>query len=266
MKLEVYDSEQALAQALAVLLAAAIEQRPHLVLGLPTGRTPIALYAELVRITRDDGLDWSRVRTFNLDEFVGLNEETPRSYRRFMDEHLFRHVNISPENIGFLNGRAAQPDAECERYERQIADTGGIDIMILGIGANGHIGFNEPCDVLPARTHRVLLEEPTRAANAVWFGGDIDAVPRAALSMGMATILNAREVVLIATGAPKAAAVHDMIAGGITTQLPASFLQVHRHVTVMVDDDAAGALEGRKGARPPFRGIRGKRGQTPFRP
>ena len=247
MKLEIYENERALAQALAVLVARAIHQKPHVVLGLPTGRTPIALYAELARITRDEGLDWSRVRTCNLDEFVGLNEETPGSYRRFMQEHLFRHVNIAPEHIGFLNGGAAQLEAECERYERQIADAGGIDIMVLGIGANGHIGFNEPCDVLPARTHHVLLEEPTRAANALWFGGDIHAVPRAALSMGMATILNAREVVLIATGSVKAAAVRDMIAGGITTRLPASFLQVHRHVTVMLDHDAARALEGRKG-------------------
>jgi glucosamine-6-phosphate deaminase len=245
LKLEIYDHEQALAQALAASLAAAIQQQPDLVLGLPTGRTPIALYAELARITRENGLDWSRVRTFNLDEFVGLDEHTPGSYRRFMEAHLFRHVNIRRENIGFLDGAAVSVAAECERYERAIAEAGGIDILVLGIGANGHIGFNEPCDVLPARTHRVVLESPTRAANALWFGGDITAVPLAALSMGMATILSAHEIVLMATGEPKADAVREMIAGGITTQVPASFLQLHPCVTVMLDHDAAGVLEAR---------------------
>jgi glucosamine-6-phosphate deaminase len=245
VKLQIYDNEHLLAEALAVSIAAAIHLRPDLVVGLPTGRTPIALYAELARITREDGLDWSRVRTFNLDEFVGLDERAPGSYRRFMEDQLFRHVNIPRENVGFLNGRATSVEAECERYERAIAAAGGIDIMVLGIGANGHIGFNEPCDVLPARTHRVVLAERTRAANALWFGGDLGAVPLAALSMGMATILNAREVVLMATGEAKADAVRDLIAGGITTQLPASFLQVHSRVTVMLDDEAAAALEGR---------------------
>ena len=155
----------------------------------PTGRTPIALYRELVAITRTQGLDWSRVRTFNLDEFVGLSGDTPGSYRRFMHEHLFAHVNIAPEHIGFLDGRAADLDAECERYERAIAAAGGIDLVILGIGANGHIGFNEPASELAARTHRVALEDESRAGNTLWFGGDINQVPREALSMGMATIL-----------------------------------------------------------------------------
>jgi glucosamine-6-phosphate deaminase len=245
VKLEIYDNEHVLAQALAVCLAAAIQERPNLVVGLPTGRTPLALYAELARITREHSLDWSRVRTFNLDEFVGLDEHAPGSYRRFMEEQLFRHVNIPRGNVGFLDGRATSIEAECERYEGAIAAAGGIDVMVLGIGANGHIGFNEPCDVLPARTHRVILEERTRAANALWFGGDIGAVPLAALSMGMATILNAHEVVLMATGEAKAHAIRDMIAGGITTQLPASFLQVHPRVTVMLDHGAASALEGR---------------------
>lgn len=249
MKLEIYESEQALAHALAVSIASAIAEHPDIVLGLPTGRTPIALYQELVTLTRERALDWSRARTFNLDEFVGLGDSAPGSYRRFMQENLFQHVNIPPENVGFLDGRAADLDEECERYEQAIQTAGGIDLMILGIGANGHIGFNEPCDVLPARTHKVTLEEPSRAGNALWFGGDVDAVPRQALSMGMATILNAREVVLMATGEGKSDAVKEMIAGGITTQLPASFLHVHPHVTVMVDDDAAAQLDARGAPR-----------------
>jgi glucosamine-6-phosphate deaminase len=246
---EIYESEATLAHALAVSVASAITEHPDLVLGLPTGRTPIALYRELVALTREKGLEWSRVRTFNLDEFVGLGDSDPGSYRRFMQQNLFQHVNIRSENIGFLDGRAVDLDAECERYERAIRAAGGIDLMILGIGANGHIGFNEPCDVLPARTHQVTLEDESRAGNALWFGGDINAVPRQALSMGMATILNAREVVLMATGEGKADAVNEMIAGGIRTQLPASFLQLHPHVTIMLDEDAAARLDSKAGTR-----------------
>lgn len=247
MKLEVYETEQALAHALAVSIASAIAEHPDVVLGLPTGRTPIALYKELVALTCERALDWSRVRTFNLDEFVGLGDSAPGSYRRFMQENLFQHVNIPAENIGFVDGRAPDLEAECERYERAIQNAGGIDLMILGIGANGHIGFNEPCEALPARTHKVTLEEESRAGNTLWFGGDINAVPREALSMGMATILRAREVVLMATGEGKSDAVKQMITGGITTHLPASFLQLHPHVTVMLDDDAASGLDA--GAR-----------------
>jgi glucosamine-6-phosphate deaminase len=243
MKLEIYDTEPALARALAGSVVSAIHEHPDLVLGLPTGRTPIALYRELVMLSLARRLDWSRVRTFNLDEFVGLGADSPGSYHRFMHEHLFRQVGVPAGNVGFLDGRATDLEGECERYETAIQRAGGIDLMILGIGANGHIGFNEPCDVLPARTHRVTLEEPSRAGNALWFGGDVTAVPRQALSMGMATILNAREVVLMATGEGKSEAVREMIKGGITTRLPASFLQVHPHVTVMLDDDAASLLD-----------------------
>ncbi len=239
MKLEVYESERTLAQALAAVVASAIEVRPDIVLGLPTGRTPVALYAELVKLTTDRAIDWSHVRTFNLDEFVGLGDGAAGSYRRFMHDHLFRHVPIRPEHIGFLDGRAADIASECDRYERAIVAAGGIDVMILGIGANGHIGFNEPCEVLPARTNRVVLEEGSRAENALWFGGRIEAVPREALSMGMGTILSAREIVLMATGERKANAVREMMVGGVTTRLPASFLQLHPHVTVMLDEGAA---------------------------
>lgn len=242
---EIYESEATLAHALAVSVASAITDHPDLVLGLPTGRTPIALYRELVALTHEKGLDWSGVRTFNLDEFVGLGDSDPGSYRRFMQENLFQHVNIPPANVGFLDGRARDLDAECERYERAIHAAGGIDLMILGIGANGHIGFNEPCDALPARTHKVTLEDESRAGNALWFAGDLDAVPRQAISMGMATILNAREVVLMATGRGKADAVKEMITGDITTKLPASFLQLHPHVTIMLDRDAAARLDAK---------------------
>ena len=243
MTRETYPHEQALAAALARRIADAIVRTPRLVVGLPTGRTPLAMYAELVRLTRAEHIDWSRVRTFNLDEFVGLGDSVPGSYRAFMQERLFAHVNILREHIGFLDGRAADLDAECARYERAIDAAGGMDLVVLGIGANGHIGFNEPADSLAARTHRVKLDEETRAGNALWFGGDTSRVPREALTMGMATILSAREIALMATGEPKADAVCAMLEGGITTRLPASFLQLHPRVSVLLDEPAATCME-----------------------
>lgn len=208
-----------------------------MVFGLATGRTPITLYAELARLTAKRHLDWSGATTFNLDEFVGVPPGDPGSYRRFMEEHLFRHTNLEPGRINFLLG-TADPDEECRRYERAIAQAGGIDMQILGIGTNGHIGFNEPAEGLCAHTHVADLTQETREANASRFGGDWRRVPAKALSMGMATILNAREVILIATGAEKTDAVRGMVEELITTKLPASLLQVHPRATVMVDRSA----------------------------
>lgn len=242
MTILLLEHETALAETLARRLVDLIRRQPDAVLGLPTGRTPLALYAALRALSAAERLDWSRVRTFNLDEFVGLGARDEGSYRRFMAGQLFEHVNLSPEHIHFLDGRTADTHAECMRYECEIERAGGIDLQILGIGANGHIGFNEPGPALHARTHRVALLERSRADNAWWFGGDIARVPREALSMGMATILGAREVVLMATGEGKAEAVARMIEGPITTELPASFLQLHPRVTVMVDRAAAGEL------------------------
>jgi glucosamine-6-phosphate deaminase len=241
VKCRKFATETELAAALARMLADTIGRLPGAVIGLPTGRTPLALYAELIRLTRDEQVDWSDVRTFNLDEFVGLGAGDPGSYRTFMQERLFAHVNIRPEHIGFLNGRATDLAIECERFERAVRDAGGMDVLVLGIGANGHIGFNEPADHLSAHTHRVSLVEPTRAANALWFGGDMSRVPREALTMGMATILAARAIVLIATGEAKEEAVTAMLYGNVTTRVPASFLQLHPRVTVMLDETAAAA-------------------------
>jgi glucosamine-6-phosphate deaminase len=234
-----FDDEDALAAALATRVIEAIVANPELVLGLPTGRTPLAFYRELRERSGGDRLDWSRVRTFNLDEFVGVDGDHPGSYRAFMQSELFDHVSIDPANIGMLDGRAPDLKAECRRYEAAIADADGIDLQILGIGGNGHIGFNEPADGLCAHTHIAELEQKSREANAQLFGGDRTAVPARALSMGMATILGARNIVLMATGQEKADAVHQMIEGLITPQVPASFLQVHPRVTVMLDESAA---------------------------
>jgi glucosamine-6-phosphate deaminase len=239
---EVFATETELAASLARRVVEAIRQRPALVLGLPTGRTPLALYQQLRAQTREHELDWSRVRTFNLDEFVGLGAGDRGSYRRFMDQHLFAHVNIDPARVGFLDGRAADLAAECARYDAAIAAAGGLDILVLGIGANGHIGFNEPAEALVAASHRAVLDEPTRAANALWFDGDLRQVPREALTMGMAAMLAARSVVLVATGEGKADVVRAMIEGGVTTRVPASFLQLHPRTIVLLDEPAAAEL------------------------
>ncbi|MCC7034964.1 MAG: glucosamine-6-phosphate deaminase [Acidobacteria bacterium] len=235
MNIERFPDGRTLSRELAARILAAIGRQPRLVLGLPTGRTPLPLYAALREQTPASGTDWSAVRTFNLDEFVGLGAADPCSYRAYMERELFAAVGVKAAHVGFLDGRAANPDRECERYEEAIAAAGGIDLMILGVGTNGHIGFNEPAPALCARTHRARLQPGTRAANAALFGGDVSQVPEEALSMGMATILQARSVILMATGAGKAAAVDAMVRGPITTRLPASFLQLHADVTVMAD-------------------------------
>lgn len=235
MNCAAYATESALAAALGRRIVDAIGRQRALVLGLPTGRTPLPLYSELVRLTKTERIDWSQVRTFNLDEFVGLGQGDSGSYRAFMEDRLFNHIDISAANIEFLNGRAPDLDAECARYDNAIKTAGGIDLMVLGIGVNGHIGFNEPAESLVSTTHRVTLDEPTRAANALWFDGDLQRVPREALTMGMGTILQARAIVLIATGDAKGEAVTALLRGGVTTRFPASFLQLHPQVDVMLD-------------------------------
>ena len=242
MNIEYFQDDDALSAALATQVLERIVARPALVLGLPTGRTPLGLYRELRERSGGDRIDWSGVRTFNLDEFAGLDPASEHSYRAYMQSELFDHVSIDPANIGFLDGAAADLKAECRRYEEAIDAAGGIDLQILGIGANGHIGFNEPGDGLCAHSHIADLTQETRESNASRFGGDWTRVPSRALSMGMATILHAREIVLMATGAEKADAVYGMIEGLITTRLPASLLQVHPRVTVMVDSLAASRL------------------------
>jgi glucosamine-6-phosphate deaminase len=232
---ESFGDAATLARALATRVCAAIAARPGLVLGLPTGRTPRPFYEQLRRLSTELGSDWSRVRTFNLDEFVGPPAGAPGSYRAYMQHELFDHVNLAPGHIEFLRGDAPDLEAECERYEQALARAGGLDLIILGIGTNGHIGFNEPGPSLEARTHRARLMPATRHSNRALFDDRPDQVPTEALSMGMAPILQAREVVLIATGAGKAPAVGRMLRGPITTELPASFLQLHPQATVMID-------------------------------
>jgi glucosamine-6-phosphate deaminase len=238
-RLTVFADETALARELAQRLVAIIRERPTLVRGPPTRQTTVRLYHALGVRHRRGEMDLSRVQTFNLDEFLGVPPTHPGSYRRFMQTHLFGRVNIPPGAIHFLDGSAPDPEAECRRYEAAIVEAGGIDLQILGIGTNGHIGFNEPAPELAARTHRVRLRASTRRSNAALFGGDADRVPEEALSMGMATILQARQIWLIATGKSKSACVRRVLEGGVTTKLPASFLQLHPDAEIIVDEKAA---------------------------
>ncbi|HXW06052.1 MAG TPA: glucosamine-6-phosphate deaminase [Vicinamibacterales bacterium] len=242
-RVSIFPNEPAVARALARRVADALARTPWIVLGLPTGRTPVRFYHELANLAAHGRADFSQVRTFNLDEFLGLPPSHPGSYRQFMEAHLFGRVRLPAERIGFLNGAAPDPGRECARYEKAIAEAGGIDIQILGIGTNGHIGFNEPAPELQSRTHRVRLTPETRRSNAGLFGGDPAAVPAEALSMGMATILQARALVLLATGRTKAACIERVVNGPITTALPASFLQLHHDVEIMLDKAAAERLE-----------------------
>jgi glucosamine-6-phosphate deaminase len=243
MKVSLFKDERTLARTLAGQIAQALAEKPDLVLGLPTGRTPIRLYHELGSMHAKGQIDFARATTFNLDEFLGIPSSHPGSYRSFMQQHLFSRVNLSPQRINIPNGTASDPAAECARYERAIADAGGIDLQLLGIGTNGHIGFNEPARELAGTTHRVALKASTRHSNAALFGGDERQVPEEALSMGMATIMHARRIVLIATGKSKARCIQRLVHGPITPKLPASFLQMHRHVELMLDETAASALD-----------------------
>jgi len=245
VNVRILKDEKAVARAVAARVIATLADRPAAVLGLPTGRTPIQLYAHLRAAYASGRVDFSKATTFNLDEFLGLAPDHPASYRAFMETHLFAHVNLSRRRIHFLNGVTSDPAAECVRYEKAIARAGGIDLQILGIGGNGHIGFNEPASGLLSDSHPARLEPGTRRSNADLFGGRVEAVPREALSMGVGTILRSKAVILVATGAGKADAIKATVQGLVTTRVPASLLQLHGAVEVVVDEAAAAGLVGR---------------------
>jgi len=242
MHVVTYASATRAANAAASLVVGHLSRNPDLVLGLPTGNTPVPMYRALVRAHLKGQADFSRATTFNLDEFAGLGRGDAGSYHSFMKAHLFDHVNLRATRAHVLDGRARDWRQEVARYERRIARAGGLDLVVLGIGGNGHLGFNEPAEALLAGTHRVLLRPETRRANAQLFGGRWTDVPSHALSMGIGTILRARRVVLLATGAAKARVVARALCGRVTTRVPASLLQAHPDVVVVLDRDAASAL------------------------
>lgn len=242
MDITTYATANSAAHAAARHILTRIHAHPALVVGLPTGSTPIPMYRSLVRAAQRGQADFSRVTTFNLDEFLGLGRGDAGSYRTFMEQHFFSQVNIHPRRAHVLDGHTRNWRDEVQQYEARIARAGGLDLVVLGIGRNGHLGFNEPGPMLHARTHRVRLTETTRRANAGLFDDDWTRVPAYALSMGIGTLLAAREVLLIATGAAKARIVAAALRGPITTQVPASLLQAHPRVSVRLDREAASAL------------------------
>lgn len=219
------------------MLEEQLKAKPHSTLGLATGSTPVPIYEELIERYQAGRLSFRQARSFNLDEYVGLAPEHPESYRSFMDEHLFRHIDLDTQSIHIPNGQAANLQEECLRYDRLLEQAGGVDWQLLGIGHNGHIGFNEPGAALKAGTHVVELSDITRKANARFFSS-IDEVPLLAITLGMATILKARHIVLVARGKDKADIVNAALHGPITTQVPASMLQLHPNVTVVLDVEA----------------------------
>ena len=227
----------------ARIIASLVRTKPDCVLGLATGSTPIATYRELVRLHREEGLDFSKVTTFNLDEYVGLQPEHPQSYHAFMDEHLFAHINVARENIHIPDGMAADIPAECARYEADIAAAGGIDIQLLGIGTDGHIGFNEPTSSLASRTRIKTLTERTRADNARFFEGDLAKVPFHCITMGVGSIMACRQVLILAFGANKAKAIAEAVEGPITSMNPATVLQMHPVAKCIIDEPAATKLQ-----------------------
>ena len=235
MRISIYPDAEAAAVAAAMCIADAMRRKPDLILGLPAGRTMIPVYAELRRLVRAAPAAWRNIRVFQVDEFVGLGQGDAGSFRTFLERHLLDELKLPPERTNFLDGRAADLQDECDRYERATFEEGDIDLQVLGIGVNGHIGFNEPGESLTARTHVATLRDETRRANVDWFEGELSRVPHQALSMGMGTLLRARAILLLATGENKAAAVAQAVNGPVTTQLPASFLQLHAHTTLYVD-------------------------------
>ncbi|MGA2080739.1 MAG: glucosamine-6-phosphate deaminase [Holophaga sp.] len=237
------DPEQAALLA-ARIIAKELRAKPALVLGLATGRTMERVYDCLARLHRDDGLDFSRCRTFNLDEYIGIPPEHPGSYRTYMEAHLFSQVNLDAGSTHLPDGMAADFAAESGRYESLIAQAGGIDLQLLGLGEDGHIGFNEPLSALLSRTREKALTPATRAQNAPMFGGDPERVPPRAITMGVGTILDSRRCLLLATGSPKAAILARAVEGPITAMVTASALQLHPRCQVVADEAAASALQG----------------------
>ena len=226
----------------ANIISAQVIMKPNCVLGLATGSTPVGMYKELVEMYNEHRVDFSQVKTVNLDEYAGLSGDNDQSYRYFMNHNLFDHININKENTNVPNGTAADLEAECERYEQVVASMGGVDVQLLGIGNNGHIAFNEPCEEFPEKTHVVNLTQNTIEANARFFAS-MDDVPKKALTMGIGTIMKAKKIVLLANGAKKAQTIYDTVYGPITPKVPASILRLHPDVTIFVDEEAGALLK-----------------------
>ncbi|MGE5653245.1 MAG: glucosamine-6-phosphate deaminase [Bacillota bacterium] len=241
MNIIVVNDYHEMSQQAARILAGQLHDQPRSVLGLATGGTPVGMYRELVRMHQQGSLSFSQASSFNLDEYVGLGADHPCSYRYFMAGHLFDQVNMPSDRVHIPNGLAMNLNAECQAYEAKIAVSGPIDLQVLGIGHNGHIGFNEPGTPFASRTHLVGLTERTIAANARYFSSAAE-VPTRAISMGISTIMDARRILLLASGADKAEIIAAALYGSVSEAVPASILQRHPSVTCILDRAAASRL------------------------
>jgi glucosamine-6-phosphate deaminase len=243
MEIVIEQNEEAASVAAARVIARLVREKPDCVLGLATGSTPLPLYGELIRMHREEGLDFSAVTTFNLDEYVGLEPGHEQSYHSFMWQNLFSQININPDKIHIPDGMTADVPATCAAYEQAILDAGGIDLQVLGIGSDGHIGFNEPTSSFASRTRIKTLTQETVADNARFFDGDESKVPRHCITMGIGTIMDAGSTVMLAFGAGKAEAIAAMVEGPVAAMVPASILQHHSNAKVFIDEGAATKLE-----------------------
>jgi glucosamine-6-phosphate deaminase len=242
VRLRVLPDYESMSAAAAQIVAGKVREKPEAVFLLPTGTTPLGMYERLVRLHQEQGLSFSRATFFNLDEYLGLPPDHPASYHVYMEENFYRLVDADPARIHVPDGSAPDPEAECERYEAAIREAGGVDLCVLGIGRNGHIGFNEPGAPFDSRTRVVRLSESTRRVNASDF--EEGKVPERAITVGMATIFEAREVLLLASGANKARAAAAALQGEISESVPASMLRRHPNATFLLDREAASALDG----------------------
>ncbi len=242
MEVVISETYEEMSRLAAREVARVLNSKPNAVLGLATGSTPLGLYKELVRMHKEEGLDFSQVTTFNLDEYVGLTKDHPQSYHYFMHENLFKHINIAPQNIYIPSGTTDNYRACCAWYEQRIKEVGGIDLQLLGIGSDGHIAFNDPTSSLGSRTRIKTLARQTIEDNARFFDR-IEDVPVFAITMGVGTILEARQIILLANGEKKAEAVAKAIEGPITSMITASALQLHPDCTVYLDRAAASKLQ-----------------------
>ena len=241
MKIYRAQDYQSMSRKAANILSAHVILKPDCVLGLATGSTPIGMYRQLIDWYNKGDIDFSQVHTVNLDEYLGLAPTHDQSYRYFMQANLFDHVNVKPENTNVPNGLAQDPEAECARYNQVIASLGGIDVQVLGMGHNGHIGFNEPEEAFELETHVVNLTDDTINANARFFASR-DQVPRQALTMGIKSIMQARHILVVVSGADKADIVKAAFTGPVTPKVPASILQMHPHVSLVADEAALSLL------------------------
>lgn len=241
MEIRIFKNEQEIAQAAGKLFCDAVNAKNNCVLGLATGATPVPTYNYMISEYEAGKVSFKDVTTFNLDEYCDLPKEHKNSYYSFMFENLFSKTDINPENVNFLDGNTDDPEAESARYAAAIAAKGGIDVQLLGIGRNGHIAFNEPADEFTGESFKIALTQSTIDANSIYF--DDIPMPRYAMTMGIGSIMKAKKIVLIATGASKAEAVKGMIEGPVTPQLPASILQQHDDAVIFLDEAAAALLK-----------------------